>query len=210
MTYIPPQVFATKFTCPHCSAIAKQSWQARMPNFGHHGDDTHNVIRVATCDHCGKISLWYLEHMVYPDRGNAPPPNPDMPASVKTYYEEAAAVAAKSPRAAAGLLRLALQVLCKELGEAGENINADIGALVKKGLPPTVQQSLDVVRVTGNHAVHPGQIDTDDEQVVDALFSLVNVIVEYMVALPRRVGALYDALPTGALEQIKTRDGTKT
>ena len=58
-----------------------------MPNFGHHGDDTHNVIRVATCDHCGKISLWYLEHMVYPDRGNAPPPNPDMPASVKTYYE---------------------------------------------------------------------------------------------------------------------------
>jgi hypothetical protein len=146
----------------------------------------------------------------YPDRGNAPPPNPDMPAVVRNYYEEAAAVAARSPRAAAGLLRLALQVLCKELGEDGENINADIGSLVKKGLPLTVQQSLDVVRVTGNHAVHPGQIDTDDEQVVGALFTLVNVIVEYMVALPKRVGALYSGLPQGALEQIAKRDTKKT
>jgi len=210
MTYIPPQVFATKFTCPHCGAIAKQSWQARMPSLGHHGDDTQNVIRIGTCDHCGEISLWYLERMVYPDRGNAPPPNPDMPPAVKSHYEEAAAVAAKSPRAAAGLLRLALQVLCKELGEAGENINVDIGSLVKKGLPPTVQQSLDVVRVTGNHAVHPGQIDTDDQRVVEALFTLVNVVVEYMVALPKRVGTLYSALPTGALEQIKKRDATRT
>ena len=44
---------------------------------------------------------------------------------------------------------------------------------------------------------------------VGALFSLVNVIVEYMVALPKRVGSLYGALPAGALEQIKKRDGTK-
>lgn len=76
---------------------------------------------------------------------------------------------------------------------------------MKKGLPATVQQSLDVVRVTGNHAVHPGQIETDDEKVVGALFSLLNVIVEYMVSLPSRVGSLYDALPAGALEQIKRR-----
>jgi len=101
-------------------------------------------------------------------------------------------------------------MLCKELGEPGENINRDIGSLVKKGLPATVQQSLDVVRVTGNHAVHPGQIETDDEKVVGALFSLLNVIVEYMVSLPSRVGSLYDALPAGALEQIKRRDETKT
>jgi hypothetical protein len=210
MTYIPPKALATKFTCPHCGAIAKQSWQARMQNLGQHPDNTRNVIRIGTCDHCGNFSLWHFDQMVFPDRGNAPPPNPDMPASVKSHYEEAAAVAAKSPRAAAGLLRLALQVLCKELGEAGENINVDIGSLVKKGLPATVQQSLDVVRVTGNHAVHPGQIDTDDEQVVGALFALLNVVVEYMVALPKRVGALYTALPAGALDQIKKRDTPKT
>ena len=43
-----------------------------------------------------------------------------------------------------------------------------------------------------------------------ALFALVNVVVEYMVALPKRVGALYTALPAGALEQIKNRDTPKT
>jgi hypothetical protein len=209
MTYIPPKVFATKFTCPHCAAIAKQNWEQRMADFRQSGDDRHNVIRVCTCDHCGKYSLWHLDAMVYPDRGEAPPPNPDTPAPVNKLYEEAASIAAKSPRAAAGLLRLAVQLLCSELGEPGKNINDDIGALVKKGLPSTVQQSLDIVRVTGNHAVHPGQIDTDDEQVVAALFSLLNVIVEYMVSLPNRVGTLYGSLPPEALEQIKKRDSKK-
>ncbi len=180
-----------------------------MANFSHHGDDKHNVIRVATCAHCHNFSLWHIEHMVYPDRGNASPPNPDMPAAVKKYYEEAVTIAAKSPRAAAGLLRLAVQVLCKELGETGQNINDDIGSLVTKGLPVMVQQSLDVVRVTGNHAVHPGQIDTDNDQVVGTLFSLLNLIVEYMVSLPNRVDSLYGALPPGALEQIQTRDKKK-
>jgi Domain of unknown function (DUF4145) len=210
MTYIPPAVFTSKFTCPHCAAIAKQSWQARARDFNQYHPRETNEIRVATCDHCGNYTLWHHETMVYPDRGNAPPPNPDMPDDVNRYYEEAAAIAAKSPRAAAGLLRLAVQLLCKELGEAGQNINDDIGALVKKGLPSTVQQSLDIVRVTGNNAVHPGQIDTDDEQVVAALFSLLNVIVEYMISLPNRVGTLYGALPAGALDQIKKRDTKKT
>jgi len=209
MTYIAPTVLATKFTCPNCGAIAKQSWKSRSTDFTHYGDAEYEPLRVAVCDHCGDYTLWHQDVMVYPDRGNAPPPNPDMPQNVRDYYEEAASVSAKSPRAAAGLLRLAVQVLCKELGEAGKNINEDIGSLVKKGLPLTVQQSLDVVRVTGNHAVHPGQIDTDDEQVVGTLFSLLNVIVEYMVSLPNRVGALYKALPTGALEQIQKRDADK-
>jgi hypothetical protein len=210
MTYIPPAVFLSKFTCPHCAAIAKQTWQARAHDFNNYHPRENNEIRVATCDHCGKYTLWHQDTMVYPDRGNAPPPNPDMPSDVNRYYEEAAPIAAKSPRAAAGLLRLAVQLLCKQLGEAGSNINDDIGALVKKGLPATVQQSLDIVRVTGNNAVHPGQIDTDDEQVVAALFSLLNVIVEYMISLPNRVGTLYGSLPAGALDQITKRDAKKT
>ena len=130
-----------------------------------------------------------------------------MSEDVQRYYCEAASIAQKSPRAAAGLLRLAIQLLCKELGGEGKNINEDIKLLVQKGLPSTVQQSLDIVRVTGNNAVHPGQIDTDDATMVGSLFSLLNVIVEYMVSLPNRVGTLYNALPKGALEQIQKRDG---
>ena len=69
-----------------------------------------------------------------------------------------------------------------------------------------VQKSLDVVRVTGNNAVHPGQIDTDDEKIVNNLFKLINVIVEYMISLPNQVENLYGGLPEEARKQIEERD----
>ncbi len=144
--------------------------------------------------------------MYFPDTGTAPPPNLEMPESIKGLYAEAAGIQSKSPRGAAALLRLAIQHLCIELGEKGKNIDDDIAELVKKGLPVIVQQSLDVVRVTGNHAVHPGQIDTDDPKVVIQLFDLLNVIVEYMIALPKKVSGIYTGLPAKALEAIKKRD----
>ena len=86
------------------------------------------------------------------------------------------------------------------------NINTDIGNLVKKGLPEIVQQSLDIVRVTGNDAVHPGQIDTDNPETVAQLFELTNVIIEYMIALPKKVSGIYSSLPSQKIEGIKQRD----
>jgi hypothetical protein len=135
--------------------------------------------------------------MVYPDHGKAPPANPDTPENVLNLYNEAASIASKSPRAAAALIRLAVQVLCVHLGEPGKNLNDDIGKLVEKGLRPMVQKSLDAVRVTGNNAVHPGQIDVDDPQVVALLFSLLNIIVEQMISVPNEVDSIYNALPAG-------------
>ena len=96
--------------------------------------------------------------------------------------------------------------MCKELGEKGENINTDIGSLVKKGLPVVVQQSLDIVRVTGNGAVHPGQIDTDNPEIVAQLFDLVNIIIEYMISLPRKVSGIYTSLPIDKVKGINDRD----
>ena len=131
-----------------------------------------------------------------------------MPESVKKLYIEAAAIYTKSPRGAAALLRLSIQILTKELGETGKNINTDIGNLVKKGLPEIVQHSLDIVRVTGNDAVHPGQIDTDSQETVGQLFELVNVIIEYMIALPNKVSGIYKGLPSDKVRGIESRDKT--
>jgi hypothetical protein len=144
--------------------------------------------------------------MLYPDNGGAPSPNSDLPETVKGIYLEAASISEKSPRGAAALLRLALQELCKDLGEKGKNINTDIASLVKKGLPGRVQQALDIVRVTGNNAVHPGQIDLDGPEAVSHLFSLINVIAEYMITMPNKIGTIYNGLPEDALEQIGKRD----
>jgi hypothetical protein len=207
MTYIAPKVFEKKFTCPHCGAISLQRWTYRNWDLNYYSNSTDdNPIRAAKCDHCEEYSLWLEETMLYPDIGCAPQPNPDLPESVTEIYLEAASISTKSPRGAAALLRLAVQILCKELGEKGENINEDIAGLVKKGLPERVQQALDIVRVTGNKAVHPGQVDVDDADVVANLFELINVIAEYTISMPQRINGLYGGLPETAIDQIKKRD----
>jgi hypothetical protein len=147
--------------------------------------------------------------MIHPNRGKAPLPNPDMPADVKTDYEEAASIATLSPKAATALLRLAIQKLCVHLGGTGKNINDDIALLVKNGLSEKIQQALDVVRVVGNNAVHPGQIDFDNPEVAANLFHLINVIVETMISTPKKIDTLYTSLPQGALDAIKIRDSKK-
>ena len=136
-------------------------------------------------------------------------PNPDMPEDVKIDYMEAAEVAQLSPKSAAALLRLAMQKLCVGLGGTGKNINEDIAGLVAKGLPVQIQQSLDIVRVVGNNAVHPGQIDVDDPSVVGHLFGLLNVIVETMISTPKKISGIYSSLPKVTLDAIAKRDGPK-
>jgi hypothetical protein len=138
-------------------------------------------------------------------------PVQDMPDTVKADYLEAREIAAKSPRGAAALLRLAIQKLASSLDEKkANNLNDNIANLVKQGLPPKVREALDVVRVIGNEAVHPGVIDLkDDINTATALFKLVNIIVERMITEPDEVDALYASLPTSKREAIEKRDGKK-
>lgn len=205
MLYISPKYHGSPFTCPHCRIAAKQRWTF-LTWTGSQVNVDDADLGLGRCDHCAKSTLWVEGAMIHPEGIGAPPPNPDLPKPISQFYLEAASIATKSPRGAAALLRLAVQLLCKELGEKGKNIDEDIAGLVKKGLPEPVQQSLDCVRVIGNHAVHPGQIDTDDPQVVGHLFSLINLIAEYMISMPNKVSNLYSNLPKSALDAIQRRD----
>ena len=208
MKYVAPESGLKSYTCPHCGVLARQYHYYTTDKLEGRHHVTHlNPVRTRKCEHCEAICLWHFDQMVYPNRGNAPVPNPDMPDDVKKDYEEAASIYTQSPRGAAALLRLAIQKLCVDLGGSGKNINADIKALVGKGLPEQVQQSLDIVRVIGNNAVHPGQIDTDNPEVAGNLFTLLNIITEYMVSMPNRVKGIYSELPAPAIDAIKKRDG---
>jgi acetyl/propionyl-CoA carboxylase alpha subunit len=73
-----------------------------------------------------------------------------------------------------------------------------------------VQKALDVVRVIGNNAVHPGQIDLrDDRRTAETLFGLVNLICEKMITEPKHVEAVYEKLPESARHAIEKRDTPK-
>lgn len=145
--------------------------------------------------------------MIVPSEAPVPPPHVDMPENCIPEYNEARDIVARSPRAAAALLRLCVQRLMVELGEKGKKINDDIGALVKKGLPVEVQQALDYCRVVGNNGVHPGEIElTDNPQIAHSLFEMLNFIVEDRITRPKQVAELYSILPEGALKAVEKRD----
>jgi len=212
MKYIAPKRGLKSYTCPHCGVLARQYHYSVSSSSlaGSNNYANNDTIASTVCEHCNDFSLWTDTNMVYPNRGSAPVPNPDMPNDVKEDYEEAATIATLSPKAAAALLRLAIQKLCVHLGGKGKNINEDIALLVSNGLPEKIQQSLDIVRVVGNNAVHPGQIDVDDPAIVGNLFALTNVIVEAMISVPTKIGTLYSSLPQGAIDGINKRDGKET
>ena len=137
--YYPPEDQMKQFHCIHCAVFAKQKWG--ILSFGYHST-SKSPISVCQCEHCDGLSYWYESRMIIPAEAPVAPPHADMPASVIDEYHEARSIFARSPRAAVALLRLAIQKLMPELGEKGENINADIKSLVAKGLPVQVQQLL--------------------------------------------------------------------
>lgn len=200
-----PQWRQDSFNCPYCDAYTRQYWHNfRMPfqNVWH-----FESLDSAVCELCEKESVWYDGVMVVPDFHGIESPNQDLDNEIIEDYKEAASILQKSPRGAAALLRLAIQKLCRQLGEPGKNIDTDIASLVTKGLPVAIQQALDSVRVIGNESVHPGHMDLkDDVKTASALFKLVNFIGEKMISEPKEVEKLYNSLPKEKLDGITKRD----
>jgi hypothetical protein len=167
-------------------------------------------LNISQCYHCKKFAVWVHDRLISPAIKTGAEPNQDLPEDILKDFEEAREIASSSPRGAAALLRLSVQKLCKELGESGTDLNQDIAALVKKGLSPTVQQALDIVRVIGNESVHPGVLDLrDDRDTADRLFELINAIADQMITHPKTVSGLYAKLPQNKRDAITNRDTRK-
>ena len=208
--YTAPEFWKAAFNCPHCGAYAHMRWTSYEPD----------VYYRAICAHCEQYSFWRVTEtdltgleprkgeILYPDFGSAPLPSEDMPEDVKKYYEEAAQIFAKSPRGAAALMRLGLQKLCIHLGEEGKNINADIRSLVKKKkLSGEAIKVADTLRITGNNAVHPGQImDEDFDKVAGKMFRFINTIVGKTITDPKDWSESYQLMPENARNAAEAQD----
>ena len=166
-----------------------------------------NNVFVSLCYTCDKPAIWLHDRLLYPTGMTGPVPNGDLSPDVLRDYEEARSILDISPRGAAALLRLAVEKICTELGAEGDNINQRIAYLVGQGLPPLVQQALDAVRVIGNEAVHPGQLDLrDDRDTASKLFGLVNFIAEDRITRPKQIAGLFDMIPEGKRAGIDARN----
>ncbi len=231
----PPSSRETAFNCPHCHALAHQSWYSlgaekrdsnnplpiifeprEYPYIGR----TKEGVRVYTlvgnvhlseCFNCERISVWVNGRLEYPRAGEAPPANPDLSDDIRRDYDEASRILGESPRGSAALIRLAIQKLCKELGQPGENLNDDIAALVKAGLDTRVQKALDSIRVIGNNAVHPGQMDLrDNRATAESLFGMLNLIADKMISIPKHIDEVYEKLPDKKRKAIEERDASES
>lgn len=222
--YIAPGFSVAAFHCGVCGVFAKQFWShltASSDGYSRPHRGTRSNIYgssefsellpeqyvVSKCEHCSGYCIWLNEVLVLPRSITVDQPNGDLNPDIQADYNEAAQVLADSPRAAAALLRLGLQKLCVQLGQKGKNINDDIAELVNAGLSPTIQKALDALRITGNNAVHPGEINLDEDPAkVVALFSLINFIAQKLITEPKEIEALYDALPDDAKTAVEKRD----
>lgn len=209
MNYYPPKYYDKKYHCPYCGVFSQQSFHDTY--YSNSGRTVfYDDLKISICTHCNQKALWLNEVLLVPDNTIAPMPHPDLPEEIQEDYNEARSISNRSPRGSAALLRLCLQKLMKELGESGKNIDNDISSLIKKGLPAEVAQALDVIRVIGNEAVHPGELDIkDDHATVLQLFELINFIVEDRITRKKKIAGLFDMLPQSKRDGITNRDTVK-
>ena len=233
--FIEPEFNKSAFTCPHCQVVAKMeittpqkikqnieySLSFIQKNYSLQENielRINNILRIVdyyesfantfcVCQNCEKISIWVDEKMVYPKPLLTPPPNEDLSDDIKADYNEAALIVQDSPRGACALLRLALQKLMIELGK-DKNLDKAIKGLIDAGIiDETLRQALDSVRVIGNNAVHPNELDIkDNKEIATALFDIVNFIAEKMISEKRRISKIYNKLPNSAKRENKDKN----
>ena len=223
--YCMPELNKKAFNCPHCGAFANQRWYSLM--FEHYNtkalfnnskltspeyrfrDNFGDNFRASRCDHCKKIALWNDRKIIYPRSITVESPNPDMPEVAKKLYMESAQILQDSPRASAALLRLALQEILNKVVKGGEknSINENIGIL-SEGVDETTQKALDIIRIIGNNAVHPGEIRVEEENTED-MYNLLNIIVQKTISNKKQIDDLWNNLPENYKESIKNRTSKK-
>lgn len=204
--YVTPQLGLNAFHCPHCRVYAPQTTKPLYLSTGQYASP-YGPIDVTRCYNCREDAIWLSGRLVDPEYGGVVPPNPDLSDDIKADYAEAAAILQRSPRGAAALLRLCIEKLCKQLGLTGRVIDDDIAKLVRQGLDEEIQMALDTVRVIGNKAVHPGELDLkDDIATATTLFGLLNIIADDRISRKKRIVAAYSTLPQDERDRIDRRN----
>lgn len=221
---------STRFACPRCGAFSHhvdrplllqavtrefatdlpfgdgagryrvEHSEIRLRSGGAVGDD---AWRVTLCSSCDLPTVWRGNVRMYPRSSSVPPAHPDMPPRSRELYEEARLVLQDSRRAAAALVRAALETLLKELDPSDRRKNlqtriADLHGRINSSL----WKALTALRVVGNDSLH-GEEDElvamyltgDAAEIVEPFFVALNALVEELVTQPRKADEIYQLIP---------------
>lgn len=209
---ISPRFRERYFTCPRCRVASWQHWldlftKENKVVSGSYKEVTTKLadVSISTCGTCSARSLWFEQTLIFPVSYDAPPMSPDMPQELQRDYEEAAAVSQASPRAAAALLRMCIEGLCKKLSGAGTFEKA-VEWLDEAGCPREIQLALDIIRQNGNEVMHAGQLyGNDDNATVAVLFRLANSVVSWAITEKRQLEDLYNQIPEDKRKALEAR-----
>ncbi len=207
-------VKSTVHTCFHCGNtgileyIGKSGWQEEQTHKDVYGNVvSHYVLEqedwyVFACPVCHKpviISEYTFGDGVcgaeskieYPTIAVSPI---GVPKEIYSAYE--AAVKTKGIDHAICLLSLrrVLEMMCKDKGAKGNNLEEKITFLInEKILPPMVEDACWVIRKLGNAGAHADNLKiyiSELEQVI----GYVATIIDYLYSLPRRVAIMKDRI----------------
>ena len=210
-------VWGSPGPCPSCGVISDHMWFTGLlstiydagtrQHVPHSMQGMQGELLVSRCvsQTCRALALWLREknsqsgktssELVYPKIGIRKPPVEGLNTEEVKLYEEAAAVATVSPRAACALLRVLLEAFLKRhLTEAGHSPNRNrlVGmidlAVQHLDLSQTLKNGLTAIRKRGNTAVHDPYGLTDDARADDLpwLFQAVDDLVDDLHVKPKK------------------------
>ncbi len=219
--------------CPACGVVTNHIWYpdtfgrtidhaSRQP-VDHPLHGKQGSLRVSKClsPDCQGLVLWMYDRqlrqiaggrpgaratldVVYPQSAIRHPPEEGLEPQETELYEEAAAIAPVSPRAACALVRALLEALVKRHLVAAEHpIHYESGkdknlydlietAVDKLDLSSQLKRGLNAIRKRGNDAVHDPYGLTDDTRTDDLpwLFQAVDDLVDDLHTKPQRWGGM--------------------
>ena len=209
-------VWGTPGVCPSCGVVTDHLWfnaprssveGSKPPSGAHLMTGSQGTLYVSRClsPHCKALALWIKESIGFPNDGTIervypqtgiriPPPEGLEPEETK-LYEEAAAVAPTSRRAACALLRVLLEAFLKRhLTAAGQPVKGkNLAGLIDEAvahldLSQTLKNGLTAIRKRGNASVHDPYGLTDEARAEDLpwLFRAVDDLVDDLHVKPNR------------------------
>ncbi len=117
-----------------------------------------------------------------------------VPAEIASAFESAVKTKGIDPAICLLSLRRVLEMICKDKGATGNNLEIKIKNLIDaKVLPDMFDDACWIIRTLGNEAAHADAVkfsDYEAEQVIDFL----SIIIEYLYSVPMRITKMKERL----------------